>query len=330
VRESEKIQKVKDLAWAAKTLRSLGAPDCPTRQASVWSTGCSREFVGGVRLKFTGLSGGAPDYPVSQRSAEPTVVRAIRAWRVAEPTVWWGHRTVRCTPDSVRCTNGSKSSTVGCANLGKQSALDTEQCLSGGTPDYLVRHPTQRKNCLPGLLSTAPSCLGAIKGTPRRMEEYTKHTLNILRLPHSILAHSIDILSDLSSILVANLLCFIWAQVLACVCVYCWDLCVLLPSLTLVLSLWYLLLGRETPTCGDSSQTGNVIRKRNTVVFKLIIGSLERGWVQPSSIGTPQRGVGKFCTWPNHGINHCVYCVVSLCGFCVSQVLLSSYLILLH
>jgi hypothetical protein len=26
------------------------------------------------------------------------------------------------------------------------------------------------------------------------------------------------------------------------------------------------------------------------VVFKLIIGSLERGWVQPSSIGTPQRG----------------------------------------
>jgi hypothetical protein len=40
------------------------------------------------------------------------------------------------------------------------------------------------------------------------MEEYTKHTLNILRLPHSILAHSIDILSDLSSVLVVNLLCF--------------------------------------------------------------------------------------------------------------------------
>jgi hypothetical protein len=41
------------------------------------------------------------------------------------------------------------------------------------------------------------------------MEEYTKHTLNILRLPHSILAHSIDIRSDLSSVLVVNLLCFI-------------------------------------------------------------------------------------------------------------------------
>jgi hypothetical protein len=39
------------------------------------------------------------------------------------------------------------------------------------------------------------------------MEEYTKHTLNILRLSHSIFAHLIDILSDLSSVLVVNLLC---------------------------------------------------------------------------------------------------------------------------
>jgi hypothetical protein len=52
--------------------------------------------------------------------------------------------------------------------------------LSGGTLDCLVRHPTEGKNCLPGLLSTALSCLGAIKGIPRRMEEHTKHTWNIL------------------------------------------------------------------------------------------------------------------------------------------------------
>ena len=38
---------------------------------------------------------------------------------------------------------------------------------------------TEGKISLPELLSTAPSCLGAIKGTPRRMEEYTKHTYNI-------------------------------------------------------------------------------------------------------------------------------------------------------
>jgi hypothetical protein len=36
-------------------------------------------FVGGVRLKITGLSGGVPDCPVSQWSAEPTVGRVIRA-----------------------------------------------------------------------------------------------------------------------------------------------------------------------------------------------------------------------------------------------------------
>jgi hypothetical protein len=38
------------------------------RQAGFGQTGRSRDFVGGVRLKITGLSGGAPDYPVSQRS----------------------------------------------------------------------------------------------------------------------------------------------------------------------------------------------------------------------------------------------------------------------
>jgi hypothetical protein len=72
-----------------------------------------------------------------------------------------------------------------------------------------VRHPTEGKNCLHGLLSTAPSCLGAIKGTPRRMEENTKHTLIILNHLHSVFAHSIDILSDLSSVLVVNFVLFI-------------------------------------------------------------------------------------------------------------------------
>jgi hypothetical protein len=51
--------------------------------------------------------------------------------------------------------------------------------VSGGAPDCPVRQSTEGKNCLPGMLSTAPSCLGAIKGTPRRMEVYTKHSLSI-------------------------------------------------------------------------------------------------------------------------------------------------------
>jgi hypothetical protein len=82
----------------------------------------------------------------------------------------------------------------------------------------------------------APSYLGAIKGTPRRMEELSKYTLINLNLPHPVFAYSIDILSDLSSVLVVNLLRFILAQVLAMCVRIAMDLCVLLPSLTLVLS----------------------------------------------------------------------------------------------
>jgi hypothetical protein len=132
-------------------------------------------------------------------SGEPTVGRANG--RPRNPRVtrgqangMKGHRTVRCAPDSVRCANGSKPSTVGCARTGKKSA-----------PDCQVRQSTEGKNCLPGMLLTAPSCLGAIKGTPRRMEEDTKHTLSILDHSHFVFAHSFDILSDLSSVLVRTL-----------------------------------------------------------------------------------------------------------------------------
>jgi hypothetical protein len=132
----------------------------------------------------------APDCPVSQRSAGPTIGCAICARHVAEPTVERGHRTVRCAPDSVRCANGSQAPTVGYAIEGKKSAPDNVWCA----PDCPVRQATEGKNCLPGMHSTAPSCLGAIKGTPRRMEEYTKHSLSTLDHSHSILAHLFDIL----------------------------------------------------------------------------------------------------------------------------------------
>jgi hypothetical protein len=63
--------------------------------------------------------------------------------------------------------------------------------VSGGAPDCPMRQSTEGKNCLPGMLSTAPSCLGAIKGTPRRMEEYTQHSLNIPKHQDSNFAHLI-------------------------------------------------------------------------------------------------------------------------------------------
>jgi hypothetical protein len=72
-----------------------------------------------------------------------------------------------------------------------------------------VRHPTEGKISLPRLSPTAPSCLGAIKGTPRHMEETTKHSLSNSKSPHSVSMHLIDRVSDLSSVLVVNSMCFI-------------------------------------------------------------------------------------------------------------------------
>jgi hypothetical protein len=97
-----------------------------------------------------------------------------------------------------------------------------------------VRHPTEGKNCLPCWLPTAPSCLGAIKGTSRRMVEKTKYTLSILSLPHSVSAHLIDRVSDLSSVLVVNSLCFILSSSLGlCACVMLRICVCCFPSLLL-------------------------------------------------------------------------------------------------
>jgi hypothetical protein len=129
---------------------------CLVRQAGV----CQLATLG---KQLTAYGYKSLDCPVSQQSAGPTVGRIIRARRVARANGQKGHRTVRCAPDSVRCANGSQAPMVGFANEGKKSA-----------PDCLVRQATEGKNFLLEMLSTAPSCLGAIKGTPRRMEENTK------------------------------------------------------------------------------------------------------------------------------------------------------------
>jgi hypothetical protein len=136
---------------------------------------------------------------VSQQSTAQTVGRAIYARRMGAPTVGRGHRTVRCAPDSVRCANYRKSAMVGCAIKGRRSRTGQLQGLSGGAPDCPVRHPTEGKICLPKLPPTAPSCLGAIKGTPRRMEELHKHSLIISRHPDFTPTHLILCASNLSS-----------------------------------------------------------------------------------------------------------------------------------
>jgi hypothetical protein len=148
--------------WVHRTVRWCTG-QCPVRQAG------SGELVALGKSSAT-YGYNSPDCPVcTGLSGEPTVGRAICAGHVAEPTVGRGHRTVRCAPDSVRCANGSQAPTVGYATEVKKSA-----------PDCPVRQATEGKNCLPGMLSTAPSCLGAIKGTPRRMKEehqlFSKHS----------------------------------------------------------------------------------------------------------------------------------------------------------
>jgi hypothetical protein len=132
------------------------------------STSCSRDFVGGVRLKFTGLSGGAPDCTVSQQSAGPTVGHRICTRRMASANDRMGHRTVSSAPTAPKCQRSALPNKEG----------DPHRTVSGGAPDCPMRQATEGKNCLPRMLSTAPSCLGAIKGTPRRMEENIKHSLS--------------------------------------------------------------------------------------------------------------------------------------------------------
>jgi hypothetical protein len=62
-----------------------------------------------------------------------------------------------------------------------------------------VRPRTEGNYCLPNGAPMASSCLGAIKGTPRCMEQYTKPPLNILRRLDSANTHLIHCLRDLST-----------------------------------------------------------------------------------------------------------------------------------
>jgi hypothetical protein len=174
----------------------LGAPDSVrwcTGQCLVRQAGVSQPAALGKQL--TAYDYKSPDYPVSQQSARPTVGRVIRARRVAEPTVRRGHRTVSGAPTAL---NRQRSASP-------KKERNPHRTVFGGAPDCPVRQATEGKNCLLEMLSTAPSCLGAMKGTPRRMEEHTKQPLSIVDHSHFILAHLFGIPSDLSSVLVGTL-----------------------------------------------------------------------------------------------------------------------------
>jgi hypothetical protein len=168
----------------------LGAPDCPVRQAG------SGELAA-LGKNSVAYDYNSPDCPVyTGLSGEPTVGRANGRLRDLRETRGQANGREEA-PDCPMCTGqcpvrqrlqGSQRS----ASPNKEG--NPHRTVSGGAPDCPVRQATEGKNCLPRLLSTAPSCLGAIKGTPRRMEENTKHSLSILDHSHFIPAHLFDIL----------------------------------------------------------------------------------------------------------------------------------------
>jgi hypothetical protein len=234
-----------------------GVPDCPVRlQRPRPSTSATNSSLSGkgesVAAKihwtvrwFTGLSD-------ESEPPEPTVISAISGQRVARANGRLG------TLDSVRCANETAGPMVGCSRKGRGSSTRLLQDLSGGAPDCPVHHSIEGRICFPSWSPTAPSCLGAIKGTPRRMEQHTKHSLSILRLPDSVSTHLIDCVSDLSSVWVVNPLCCVSSSSLGlCACVCCgFESCVCYsPSLSTVLLLWQ--------TCkGERLQYVEIPRKR--------------------------------------------------------------------
>jgi hypothetical protein len=138
---------------------------------------------------------------VSQRSSAPTVGRAIRGRRVAAPTVGSGHRTVSGAPTGPELQRSFVPEKEGDRHRTGYSSCPVVH--------RTVRCTTRQKASLAFLdwSPTAPSCLGAIKGTPRRMEELHKHSLSILKHPDSVPAHSFHCVRDLSSIRVEDSLC---------------------------------------------------------------------------------------------------------------------------
>ena len=76
--------------------------------------------------------------------------KAVSGWGTGLSGV---HRTVSDAPTAPRHQRSASPN----------KERDPHRTVSGGAQDCPVRQATEGKNCLPGMLSTAPSRLGAIK-----------------------------------------------------------------------------------------------------------------------------------------------------------------------
>jgi hypothetical protein len=173
-----------EMASFSQNLLSLGAPDCSVEHRTV--SGGAPDSVRCARLARANwpLSGFhrrrtaiihrtvrcAPDCPVSQQSAARSARDTWPSQRLEGGTGLSGvHRTCPVRQRLQVCQRSASPFKE------RNLAPDSVRCA----PDCPVRQTIEGKSCLPRLLSTAPSCHGAIKGTPRRMEEYTKHSQSI-------------------------------------------------------------------------------------------------------------------------------------------------------
>jgi hypothetical protein len=150
---------------------ACGAPDCPVHSLVQQRTCCSREIAKGTAAIIHRTIRCAPDCLVSQQSSRQRLAARSAGDAWPEPTVTRPHRTVSGVPMGPRAKRSASP----------EKERNMALFMSSGAPDCPVRQPTEGKNCLPNGDPTAPSCLGAIKGTPRRMEHNTKPPLNILR-----------------------------------------------------------------------------------------------------------------------------------------------------
>jgi hypothetical protein len=128
----------------------------------------------------TGLSGEPTVGRANGRPRDLHGTRGLANGRKGAPDMSGVHRTC---PVRQRLPNLQRSTAL--FKEGNR-APDSVRCA----PDCPVRPTTEGKDGLLDLLSTAPSCLGAIKGTPRRMEENTKHSYNIPKHQDINLTHS--------------------------------------------------------------------------------------------------------------------------------------------
>jgi hypothetical protein len=171
--------------------------------------------VGDVVAKIHQTVRCAPDCPVSQqrpchKSAEQSACnqRTTRGQRQRSP----GHTRLSGVPRG--------SWLQWSASPNKKGNHDCS--LSGGAPYYPVRPRTEGNYCLPNGATTAPW----------RMEQYTKHLLNILRRRDLAFRHLIHRVRDLNTFLSCN-------SAVLLLCAHSRLVCVLVMRLSLLCGLLF-------------------------------------------------------------------------------------------